>query len=157
MLNEALDPYWPLLERLKFLAIFHSNLDEFFMIRVSGLHEQLEAAVVENSPDGLNPREQLSRIAQITRRQVEVAAKLFSSELVPALAKQRHPHPRLEVAVRARPRSTACQYFRRSVFPVLTPLAVDPGPPVPVPLQPVAVAGGRGPRSRHRASASSPG
>ena len=89
VLNEALDPYWPLLERLKFLAIFHSNLDEFFMIRVSGLHEQLEAAVVEDSADGLSPRDQLRSIAQICRRQVEAAAKLFSAELAPALAKQR--------------------------------------------------------------------
>src|SRR5262245_8991506 len=86
VLNEALSPHWPLLERVKFLAIYHSNLDEFFMIRVAGLHEQLEAAVVENSPDGMSPREQLTRIAQVTRRQVEVATKLFSDELLPALA-----------------------------------------------------------------------
>jgi polyphosphate kinase len=130
VLNEALDPYWPLLERLKFLAIFHSNLDEFFMIRVSGLHEQLEAAVVENSPDGLNPREQLSRIAQITRRQVEVGAKLFASELAPALAKQRI-HIRDWKSLSAETKKHACQYYRRSVFPVLTPLAVDPGHPFP--------------------------
>ena len=130
VLNEALDPYWPLLERLKFLAIFHSNLDEFFMIRVSGLHEQLEAAVVENSPDGLNPREQLSRIAQITRRQVEVGAKLFATELAPALAKQRI-HIRDWKSLSAETKKQACQYYRRSVFPVLTPLAVDPGHPFP--------------------------
>ena len=52
VLEEALDPSWPLLERVKFLSIFHSNLDEFFMIRVSGLHEQLEASVTERSADG---------------------------------------------------------------------------------------------------------
>src|SRR6201993_2199877 len=64
VLEEALDPAWPLLERLKFLSIFHSNLDEFFMIRVSGLHEQLEAAVTERSPDGLSPQEQLRAIGE---------------------------------------------------------------------------------------------
>src|SRR5690242_14553233 len=63
VLDQALDARWPLLERLKFLAIYSSNLDEFFMIRVSGLHEQLEAAaLLEASPDGLSAREQLTRI-----------------------------------------------------------------------------------------------
>jgi polyphosphate kinase len=130
VLNEALDPYWPLLERLKFLSIFHSNLDEFFMIRVSGLHEQLEAAVVEDSADGLSPRDQLRSIAQICRRQVEAAAKLFSAELAPALTKQRI-HIRDWKSLSAETRKHACQYYRRTVFPVLTPLAVDPGHPFP--------------------------
>src|SRR4051812_2189983 len=62
VLDQAVDRSWPLLERVKFLAIFASNLDEFFMIRVAGLHEQLEAKVGDAGPDGLNPREQLSRI-----------------------------------------------------------------------------------------------
>ena len=71
VLDQALDARWPLLERLKFLAIYSSNLDEFFMIRVSGLHEQLEAAaLVEASPDGLSAREQLTRIGQIIRGQL---------------------------------------------------------------------------------------
>ena len=65
VLEEALDPSWPLLERLKFLSIFHSNLDEFFMIRVSGLHEQLEASVTERSADGLSAPEQLRMIREI--------------------------------------------------------------------------------------------
>src|SRR5712691_505275 len=62
VLDQAADPDWPLLERIKFLAIFGSNLDEFFMIRVSGLHEQLESGVVERAPDGLSASEQLARI-----------------------------------------------------------------------------------------------
>src|SRR3954470_23311080 len=66
VLNQAEDERWPLLERVKFLAIFASNLDEFFMIRVSGLHEQLEASVVDTGPDGLTAREQLTLIAQLT-------------------------------------------------------------------------------------------
>src|SRR5206468_11903516 len=71
VLDQALSPRWPPLERLKFLAIYASNLDEFFMIRVSGLHEQLESAAVEPSPDGLSPRQQLTQIAQTARRQLD--------------------------------------------------------------------------------------
>src|SRR5882672_3577519 len=65
VLGQALNPRWPLLERVKFLAIFSSNLDEFFMIRVSGLHEQLEASVTERSADGLSAAEQLRMIREI--------------------------------------------------------------------------------------------
>jgi polyphosphate kinase len=130
VLNEAQNPRWPLLERVKFLAIFHSNLDEFFMIRVAGLHEQLEAAVIENSADGLDPRAQLTRIAQVTRRLVETVNKLFYNDLLPALAKERI-HIRDWKSLSAETRKLACAYYRRAVFPVLTPLAVDPGHPFP--------------------------
>ncbi|MFL5303994.1 MAG: RNA degradosome polyphosphate kinase, partial [Polyangia bacterium] len=78
VLDQARDTRWPLLERLKFLAIYSSNLDEFFMIRVSGLHEQLEAAaLVEASPDGLSARDQLTRIGQIVRTQLDTATRLL--------------------------------------------------------------------------------
>ena len=130
VLGEALSPRWPLLERLKFLAIFSSNLDEFFMIRVSGLHEQLEAAVVETSPDGLGPREQLVRIGRILRAQLEVAGKLLSEDLLPALAAE-GIHLRDWESLGAERKRLGRQYFRRSVFPVLTPLGVDPGHPFP--------------------------
>src|SRR6478735_9506063 len=73
VLEEALDPSWPLLERVKFLSIFHSNLDEFFMIRVSGLHEQLEASVTERSADGLSAQEQLRTICEIVNRDAGLA------------------------------------------------------------------------------------
>src|SRR5262249_48889943 len=75
VLEEALDPSWPLLERVKFLAIFHSNLDEFFMIRVSGLHEQLEASVTERSADGLSAPEQLKTIRKIVEHDSELAIR----------------------------------------------------------------------------------
>ncbi len=130
VLEEALLERWPLLERVKFLAIFFSNLDEFFMIRVSGLHEQLEAAVVDNTADGLSPRDQLNRIAQATRRMVDTATRLFTSQLLPALAQQRI-HIRDWETLPPETRKLACQYYRRAVFPVLTPLAVDPGHPFP--------------------------
>jgi polyphosphate kinase len=131
VLDQALDVRWPLLERLKFLAIYSSNLDEFFMIRVSGLHEQLEAAaLVEASPDGLSAREQLTRIGQIIRGQLDTAATLLADDLLPALAARGiriHDWSALDADTRKQAR----KYFRRSVFPVVTPLAVDPGHPFP--------------------------
>src|SRR2546428_2602374 len=81
VLEEAADTTWPLLERLKFLAIFHSNLDEFFMIRVSGLHEQLEAAVTERSADGLSAPEQLRLIREIGQRDVAQATDILAGDL----------------------------------------------------------------------------
>jgi polyphosphate kinase len=130
VLNESLDTGWPLLERLKFLAIYSSNLDEFFMIRVSGLHEQLEASVAETSPDGLSPKEQLARIGKTIRRQLQIASTLLLEDLLPALA-TRGIRIRDWKSLDGDTKRLARQYFRRSVFPVLTPLAVDPGHPFP--------------------------
>ena len=130
VLEEATDPAWPLLERLKFLAITFSNLDEFFMIRVSGLHDQLEQAEAERSPDGLTPRQQLARIREVVRKLLKEATDVLERELLPGLA---------EHGIRIRDwkslgkpaQERAKAYFRESVFPVLTPLAVDPGHPFP--------------------------
>jgi polyphosphate kinase len=130
VLAEAQSPHWPLLERMKFLSIWSSNLDEFFMIRVSGLHEQLEAALPGTTSDGLSPREQLTRIGHLVRAQDEAASKLLSADLIPALATQ-GLHIRDWKSLDPDTRRAARQYFRRSVFPVLTPLAVDPGHPFP--------------------------
>ena len=130
VLAEALDPRWPLLERLKFLAIHASNLDEFFMIRVSGLHDQLEAALIETSPDGLSPQDQLKRIGQTVRRQLYTGMRLLAEDLLPALA-QRGIHIRDWKTLDPETQTLARRYFRRSVFPIITPLAVDPGHPFP--------------------------
>ncbi|HEY4184387.1 MAG TPA: polyphosphate kinase 1 [Polyangia bacterium] len=130
VLAEAANSRWPLLERLKFLAISSSNLDEFFMIRVSGLHEQLEAALVETSADGRSPREQLDIIGPLIRGHLEAASRLLSSELLPALAAE-GVHIRNWRDLDEGTMHLARQYFRRSVFPVVTPLAVDPGHPFP--------------------------
>ncbi|HEX4405681.1 MAG TPA: polyphosphate kinase 1 [Polyangia bacterium] len=130
VLAEAQTVSWPLLERVKFLSIYCSNLDEFFMIRVSGLHDQLEAKLHDTTSDGLSPREQLTRIAQIVRQQGDAAAKLLADDLVPALAAQ-GILLRDWKSLSGETKRAARQYFRRSVFPVLTPLAVDPGHPFP--------------------------
>jgi polyphosphate kinase len=130
VLEEALDPNWPLLERVKFLSIFHSNLDEFFMIRVSGLHEQLEASVTERSADGLSAPEQLRMIREIVHRDAGLAMQTLRDDLRPKLAEagvrilsweEVEPERRKELSA----------YFESVVFPVLTPLAFDPAHPFP--------------------------
>src|SRR5262245_60526048 len=130
VLTEAQSPAWPLLERVKFLAIQASNMDEFFMIRVAGLHDQLEAALLDTSPDGLTPRDQLTRIGQIVREQGEAAAALLTDDLIPALAAS-GIRIRSWKELETETQRAARRYFRRAVFPVLTPLAVDPGHPFP--------------------------
>src|SRR5438445_429023 len=130
VLEEAADPRWPLLERVKFLAIFYSNLDEFFMIRVAGLHTLLEQGEDGPGPDGLTAREQLDRIGIAVRRLVRSASALLRGELLPALEKagiRLHRRGTLDAEARAR----TADYFHSTVFPVLTPLAVDPGHPFP--------------------------
>src|SRR5450755_1918873 len=130
VLEEALDPAWPLLERLKFLCIFHSNLDEFFMIRVSGLHEQLEAAVTERSADGLSAQEQLRLISETARRDCALAGSTLIADVLPKLAAEGvRVLPWTEIDPERRKDLTA--YFENVVFPVLTPLAFDPAHPFP--------------------------
>jgi len=130
VMGEAMSSKNPLLERLKFVAIHAANLDEFFMIRVSGLHEQLEAAVVEPSPDGLTPIEQLTRIRSVVLEQLSVAREALCDLILPALKPQG-----IEIldwdGLDGDMRERANRYFRTTVFPILTPLAVDPGHPFP--------------------------
>ena len=85
VLDQARDQRWPLLERLKFLAIHCSNLDEFFMIRVSGLHEQLDASVASQQADGIEVRELLNQIRKLAQRQLSEADSLYREVVVPAL------------------------------------------------------------------------
>jgi polyphosphate kinase len=130
VLDQARDVGWPLLERIKFLAIFGANLDEFFMIRVSGLHDQLEAGVPSASAAGLSAREELARVRKLVLELCADASRLFAEVLSPELEK---------VGIRlrgyrglsSRARDFAREYFRKQVFPVLTPLAVDPQHPFP--------------------------
>ncbi|MFB2894012.1 polyphosphate kinase 1 [Aerosakkonemataceae cyanobacterium BLCC-F50] len=130
VLHEGLDERTPLLERLKFLAIFSSNLDEFFMVRIAALREQLEAQVTKLSPDGMSTQEQLTAISQRLRPLVELQHKHFEQELRPSLAKH-GVHILDYVDLNQEQRVYLQNYFDEQIFPVLTPLAVDPGHPFP--------------------------
>ncbi|MBC7929987.1 MAG: polyphosphate kinase 1 [Rubrivivax sp.] len=130
VLEEALDARQPLLERLKFLSIFSTNLDEFFMVRVSGLLEELEEEVTEASPDGLTPAEQLKAISERLRPLVEEQTRCLLEEVLPQLAARGVVVASYRELSREEKRA-ADRYFIEKVFPVLTPQAVDPSHPFP--------------------------
>jgi polyphosphate kinase len=124
------DPSVPLLERVKFLAIFSQSLDEFFQVRVSGLQEQLDAGLRSTSPDGLDPVEQLRAIRARVEPMVARQAAIFTQELAPALEEHGIGFCDWETLSEA-DRSHLEDVFEERVFPVLTPLAVDPAHPFP--------------------------
>ncbi|MBU6186184.1 MAG: polyphosphate kinase 1 [Synechococcales bacterium] len=130
VLYEAIDPRTPLLERLKFMAIFSSNLDEYFMVRVSGLREQVDAGVAQLSPDGFTPEEQLAAISQRLHPLVKQQHQHFEDVLRPLMATH-GIHLRNFTDLSQKQRDYLQQYFEERIFPVLTPLAVDPGHPFP--------------------------
>lgn len=130
VLEEALDDRHPLLERAKFLSIVSLNLDEFFMIRVAAIKEQILAEVVEYSPDGRTPLEQVKEIHTRVVRMLKQMSKCFWDDLHPKLAAEGiHLLKMNELAPEQRRALT--EYFSREIFPVLTPLAFDPGHPFP--------------------------
>ena len=130
VLHEAQDPRTPLLERCKFLAIYASNLDEFFQIRVAGLKQQAAVGYADRTSDGMTPEEQLRAIGRVVRDLQAQASVLLERELIPELA--RAGVELLDIqAVPARSRRVLDAYFQANVFPVLTPLAVDPAHPFP--------------------------
>jgi polyphosphate kinase len=126
----AEDPSQPLLERAKFLAIFASNLDEFYMVRVAGLKRRDETGLAVRSADGLTPREQLARIAARTQAIAEAHSRVFLKQVRPELeATGIHILRWDELSDEQRLRLS--DYFSAQVYPVLTPLAVDPAHPFP--------------------------
>ena len=132
VLEEAQDESNPLLERAKFLAIFSSNLDEFFMVRVAGLREQAFSAGAPQDPptDGLSPVAQLQRIALHVRQLVNQQYECWNQSIAPALA---HEGIRLhkEADLDASQTKQIDKFFRQRVYPVLTPMAIDPAHPSP--------------------------
>jgi polyphosphate kinase len=130
VLEEAYDERWPLLERLKFLAISETNLDEFFMIRVSGLLDQLSSEVVEPTDDGLSPAEALARVRATVQEMQARQTSCLMTDLLPKLAAAGISILTWSDLSDAQ-REAASAHFRRNVLPVLTPLAVDPGHPFP--------------------------
>jgi polyphosphate kinase len=131
VLEEAEDPHNPLLERVKFLSIFGSNLEEFFMVRVAGLKRQVEGGVLECGPDGLTPKQQLNAIHEEVSKLVQAAQDHLRQQILPALQEAGlcivdYAH------LTSEQREDVDRYFIESVFPALTPLAVDPGRPFPL-------------------------
>ncbi|MBN8582083.1 MAG: polyphosphate kinase 1 [Anaerolineae bacterium] len=130
VLEEARDDANPLLERVKFAAIFGSNMDEFFMVRVSGIRKQVEANIMKLSEDGLTPREELAVIRKTAQTLMQDAQQCFQKKLLPKLDKEGiHilDYQKLSKVQKER----ADKYFKDVVYPVLTPLALDPGHPFP--------------------------
>jgi hypothetical protein len=130
VLEEAQDPSSPLLERLKFLCIVASNLDEFFEVRVAGLKQQRESNVNEGGPDGMSPGEQLAAISARVRKMVDDKYSVWSKELVPALEQSSISFLSYDELTKEE-KQYYTKYFEESVYPVLTPLAVDPFHPFP--------------------------
>ena len=130
VLHEAFDSRTPLLERVKFMAIFSSNLDEFFMVRVAGLKKQVEAGVSQLTADGRTPAQQLEDISQCLGPIVQEQDRYFQSTLRPELVAHgitildyKDLNPEHSIYLQ--------QFFEEHIFPVLTPLAVDPSHPFP--------------------------
>src|SRR5579885_2712642 len=131
VLEEARDPQVPLLERLKFLAIFASNLDEFFMVRVGGLQQKVQAGIaVGSGADRMPPREQLDRIGQVVHQMVGEQYACLRNDVLPALEREGVVVRGLKDLTDA-DRKYLRELFNREIFPVLTPLAIDPGHPFP--------------------------
>src|SRR5258708_499240 len=129
-LAEALDPDVPLLERVRFLSIFSNNLDEYYMVRVSGLKDQVTAGVVDTPPAGLTPQQQITAIRARVQPLLHEQRRIFHEDILPKLAEAGVlvlDYERLTDDQRGALR----RYFEAEVFPVLTPLAVDPGRPFP--------------------------
>src|SRR5438093_1081614 len=130
VLEEAQDPRQPLIERVKFLTIVSSNLDEFFEIRVAGIKQQIESETSEIGPDSLSPTETFDRIQKPLRQMVATQYSLWKNELQPELAKN-GIYVREMVELSAKRAAWANRYFHQEVLPMLTPLAVDASHPFP--------------------------
>ena len=130
VLEEALDESHPLLERLKFLSIFSSNLDEFFMIRVSGLRRQMEASAHKTPPGGLLPTEQIAMIRQRLQPRLEEQYNCWKNDFLPKLEEQGIKILHYN-QLKRKQRKILRGYFKKEIYPALTPLAFDPGHPFP--------------------------
>src|SRR5713226_6726524 len=130
VLEEAQDPTQPLIERVKFLTIFSSNLDEFFEIRVAGIKQQIESETSDVGPDSLSPTETFNSIRRVVAELVATQYALWNNELLPQLAENRI-RVREVSQLGAKRAAWAHRYFQQEVFPMLTPLAVDASHPFP--------------------------
>ena len=131
VLSEARDKTIPLLERLKFVSITSSNLDEFFMVRVASLHDMVHANYKKRDIAGMTASEQLSAINQATRALVDTQYSTFSRSLIPLLNKEGIYLVDAYEDLTEEQEEFVDRYFRESVYPVLTPMAVDASRPFP--------------------------
>lgn len=130
VLEEVWDENNPLLERLKFLSIFGSNMDEFFMVRVSGIRKQVEANIMDISPDGMTPRDELAAIRKLSQELLHDAQQYFQRKILPKLDKSGIHILEYHKLTKTQ-KERADKYFKDVIYPVLTPLALDPGHPFP--------------------------
>src|SRR5262245_33929815 len=130
VLEEAQDSTVPLLERVKFLAIFSSNLDEFFMVRMAGLKRQVHAGDLTTGPDGMNAAEHLAAVSAKVHELVAIQHRVFLEEIQPLVAAE-GVHILRPKEINEAQHQFLEEYFRRTLLPVLTPLAIDPGHPFP--------------------------
>ena len=130
VLEEAQDPTQPLIERVKFVTIFSSNLDEFFEVRVAGIKQQIESETSDVGPDGMSPTDTFNNIRRVVRELLTTQYALWNEELLPELAKQKI-YVREVSQLTAKRAAWAHRYFQQEVFPMLTPLAVDASHPFP--------------------------
>ena len=131
VLHEAIDQRTPLLERVKFLSIFSSNLDEFFQVRVAGLKQQVAVRLSERTPDGMTPEEQLRAITAMVRVLQNEHSRCLVDDVIPALRAHGIELITEEERLTEEDRAHLAAYYEANVFPVLTPLAVDPAHPFP--------------------------
>ena len=130
VLEQAMDDNHPLMERLNFLLIFSSNMDEFFEIRVAGLRNKLETGTGQPGPDGMLPDELLKEISRITHEAVDRQYHILNNILLPALREEGVDFLRREDWTEAQAEWVK-KYFREQIYPVLTPIALDPSHPFP--------------------------
>ncbi|MFC8921180.1 RNA degradosome polyphosphate kinase [Cellulosimicrobium sp. NPDC057127] len=130
VLELAEDPRQPLLERVRFLAIFASNLDEFFMVRVAGLKRRMATGIAVTAASGLSPRQVLDAISERAHELMARHAKVFAGDVQPALTAEGITLVHWD-ELETREQERLHKYFRKQIFPVLTPLAVDPAHPFP--------------------------
>jgi polyphosphate kinase len=130
VLEEALNPELPLLEKIKFISIFCSNLDEFYMIRIAGIKEQIAANVEEPSIDGLTPMEQLKKIEKALKPLLKSLDNYWMDYIIPALRENNIKLLTID-DINEDDKAKLTAYFKKEIYPVLTPLAFDPGRPFP--------------------------
>lgn len=130
VLEEALNPDLPLLDKIKFVSIFFLNLDEFYMIRVSGLKEQIRANIIKSTIDGLSPFEELRAIEKQVKKMLTTIDDLWNNTILPDLKENKIIISKID-ELNENEKVALRKYFHNEIYPVLTPLAFDPGRPFP--------------------------